>query len=35
LRDKYGVSQVVFDPENETVFKEAETLRSEFVVGIE
>jgi len=35
LRDRYWVSQIVFDPENEGIFKEAESLRSEFVVGVE
>lgn len=34
LRDRYGISQIVFDPENETIFKEAESLRSEYVISI-
>ncbi len=34
LRDRYGVTQVVFDLENETLHQEAEQLRSEYVIGI-
>ncbi|MEX1062303.1 MAG: aspartate--tRNA ligase [Balneolaceae bacterium] len=34
LRDRYGVSQVVFDLENEVLHKEAEQLRSEYVIGV-
>lgn len=35
IRDKSGLVQVVYEPENQTVFKEAETLRHEFVVHVE
>ncbi len=36
MRDRYGVTQIVFNPEkNESVFGAAEKLRSEFVVQIE
>jgi len=35
LRDREGLLQVVFDPENPEVFAQAERLRSEFVVRIE
>jgi len=36
LRDRYGVTQVVFNPEkNETLFENAGKLRSEFVVQVE
>lgn len=35
IRDRYGVTQVVFHPESETeVFKLAETLRPEWVVSV-
>lgn len=34
LRDRYGVTQVVFDMENEALHQEAEQLRSEYVIGI-
>ncbi len=34
LRDRYGLVQVVIDPDNADAFKVAETLRSEFVVDI-
>jgi aspartyl-tRNA synthetase len=34
LRDREGLLQVVFDPDNETQFHEAEKLRNEFVVQI-
>jgi aspartyl-tRNA synthetase len=33
LRDRYGVTQIVFDPEDDkTAWEEANTLRSEFVI---
>lgn len=35
LRDKWGVTQLKFNPENQDVFAVAETLRSEFVVSVE
>ncbi|MDP2629874.1 MAG: aspartate--tRNA ligase [Candidatus Uhrbacteria bacterium] len=36
MRDRYGVTQIVFNPEkNESVFGAAEKLRSEFVVQVE
>ena len=34
LRDREGLLQIVFDPENPAVFKEAERLRSEYVVSV-
>jgi aspartyl-tRNA synthetase len=34
LRDREGLLQVVFDPDNEAQFNEAEKLRNEFVVQI-
>lgn len=36
MRDRYGVTQIVFNPEkNESVFGSAEKLRSEFVIQVE
>ncbi|GAB4391481.1 MAG: aspartate--tRNA ligase [Gammaproteobacteria bacterium] len=35
LRDREGVVQVVFQPENTQLFKQAEQLRNEFVIRIE
>jgi aspartyl-tRNA synthetase len=34
LRDREGLLQIVFDPDAEAVFKEAERLRNEFVVRV-
>src|SRR6202011_4144386 len=34
LRDREGLLQVVFDPDAATMFKEAERLRSEFVIRV-
>lgn len=34
LRDRDGLVQIVFHPENPEVFKQAETLRNEFVIGV-
>ena len=34
LRDREGLLQVVFDPERAEIFKEAERLRSEFVIRV-
>ncbi|MBN2731044.1 MAG: aspartate--tRNA ligase [Balneolaceae bacterium] len=34
LRDRYGVTQIVFDQENETLHKKAEQLRTEYVIGV-
>ena len=34
LRDREGLLQIVFDPDAATMFKEAERLRSEFVVKV-
>lgn len=34
IRDRSGLVQVVYEPENQQVFKEAEQLRSEFVVRV-
>lgn len=35
LRDKKGLLQVVFDPDDATMFAEAETLRNEFVLRVD
>jgi len=35
LRDRYGVTQIVIDQENEDLHNTAESLRSEFVIGVE
>lgn len=35
LRDRWGIVQVVFSPKNEVLLKEADRLRSEWVVKIE
>lgn len=34
LRDRYGVTQVVFDESNETLHEQAEQLRTEYVIGV-
>ena len=34
LRDREGVLQIVFDPDNPRLFKEAERLRNEFVIHV-
>jgi aspartyl-tRNA synthetase len=34
LRDRSGLLQIVFNPEQETLFKQAETLRNEYVVKV-
>lgn len=34
LRDREGMVQVVFSPEKQTLFKEAETLRNEYVIQV-
>jgi len=34
LRDRHGLAQVVFDPDNATAFKVAEGIRSEFVLRV-
>lgn len=34
LRDRYGITQIVFDQENETLHKKAEQLRTEYVIGV-
>jgi len=34
LRDREGLLQIVFDPEDAAVFKEAERLRNEFVIRV-
>src|SRR6267378_5789923 len=34
LRDREGLLQIVFDPDAATMFKEAERLRSEFVIKV-
>jgi aspartyl-tRNA synthetase len=35
LRDKKGMLQVVFDPDDAAIFAEAETLRNEYVIKVE
>src|SRR3989338_5606524 len=35
LRDRYGLTQLVFDPSNKTTFLTAETLRREYVIKID
>ncbi|MCY3883294.1 MAG: aspartate--tRNA ligase [Gammaproteobacteria bacterium] len=35
VRDRQGIVQIVFDPENQTAFEIAEELRSEFVIRAE
>ena len=35
LRDREGLLQVVFDPDSAEMFKEAERLRSEYVLAVE
>ncbi|HET9843031.1 MAG TPA: OB-fold nucleic acid binding domain-containing protein, partial [Gammaproteobacteria bacterium] len=35
IRDKTGLVQVVFHPENQEAFTKAERLRSEFVIAVE
>jgi aspartyl-tRNA synthetase len=34
LRDREGIAQVVFQPENQAIFSQAEKLRSEFVLRV-
>ena len=34
LRDRYGVTQVVFDPKNKSLFKTAESLKREDVIQV-
>lgn len=34
LRDRYGITQIVFDPKNKEIFKQAELLRREDVIQI-
>ena len=35
LRDRYGITQIVFDESNKTLHEQAEYLRPEFVIGVE
>ncbi|RLA06553.1 MAG: aspartate--tRNA ligase, partial [Gammaproteobacteria bacterium] len=35
LRDKKGILQVVFDPDDDVMFSQAEGLRNEFVLQVE
>ena len=35
LRDHTGIIQLVFNPDNQKVFKIAESIRSEYVISIE
>jgi hypothetical protein len=32
LRDRYGKTQIVFDPENKEAWETADSFRSEFVI---
>jgi aspartyl-tRNA synthetase len=34
LRDREGIAQIVFQPENKDIFGQAEKIRSEFVLGV-
>ncbi len=34
LRDREGISQIVFDPENPAIFRQAEQLRNEYVLQV-
>lgn len=34
LRDRYGITQIVFDETNKELHKKAEELRSEYVIGV-
>ncbi|MDD5650501.1 MAG: aspartate--tRNA ligase [Candidatus Nanoarchaeia archaeon] len=34
LRDRYGITQIVFEPENKKIFTEADKLRREFCISI-
>ncbi len=34
LRDREGILQVVFDPDDPTMFSQAETLRNEFIIQV-
>ena len=34
LRDREGLVQVVFNPENKDIFSEAERIRSEYVLAV-
>jgi len=34
LRDRYGITQIVFDEKNESLHQKAEQLRREYVIGI-
>ena len=35
VRDRYGITQIVFEPENQDVYETAKKLRSEFVISVE
>ena len=35
LRDKYGKTQVVFEPDQKEIFDTADSLRNEFVISVE
>lgn len=35
IRDRYGITQIVFEPENQDVYETAKKLRSEFVISVE
>src|SRR5919204_4069057 len=34
LRDRYGITQVVFEPDNKALLATAQELRSEFVIAV-
>ena len=35
LRDRYGITQIAFEPENKDAFDAAKDIRSEFVLSVE
>lgn len=34
LRDRYGITQIVFNPENAQIYQQAKQLRAEFVIAV-
>jgi aspartyl-tRNA synthetase len=34
LRDRYGITQIVFNPGNDTIYQQAKQLRAEFVIAV-
>ncbi|MCF7834514.1 aspartate--tRNA ligase [Candidatus Gracilibacteria bacterium] len=35
LRDRYGITQIVFDPANKDLFSQAENIKSEYVIKVD